>query len=79
MNMLISKRHIILAVLVVAYPAGAFRAERGGNFVVWGEYIAEAVARTLSGAGQVVLEFSQDHRDIEDYFVELMEGGATHV
>lgn len=68
-----------LAVLEEAYPAAAFRAEPGGIIVVSGDYNAEAVARTLSGAGQVVLEFSQDHRDIEDYFVELMEGGATHV
>lgn len=68
-----------LAVLEEAYPAAAFRAEPGGIIVVSGDYDAEAVARTLSGAGQVVLEFSQDHRDIEDYFVELMEGGATHV
>ncbi len=68
-----------LAVLEEAYPAAAFRAEPGGTIVVSGDYDAEAVARTLSGAGQVVLEFSQDHRDIEDYFVELMEGGATHV
>lgn len=68
-----------LAVLEEAYPAAAFRAEPGGTIVVSGDYNAEAVARTLSGAGQVVLEFSQDHRDIEDYFVELMEGGATHV
>lgn len=68
-----------LAVLEEAYPAAAFRAEPGGTIVVSGDYDAEAVARTLAGAGQVVLEFSQDHRDIEDYFVELMEGGATHV
>lgn len=68
-----------LAVLEEAYPAAAFRAEPGGTIVVSGDYNAEAVARTLSGAGQVVLEFSQDHHDIEDYFVELMEGGATHV
>ena len=68
-----------LAVLEEAYPAAAFRAEPGGTIVMAGDFDTEAVARTLSGAGQVVLEFSQDHRDIEDYFVELMEGGATHV
>ena len=68
-----------LALLEEAYPAAAFRAEPGGTIVVSGDYDAEAVARTLAGAGQVVLEFSQDHRDIEDYFVALMEGGATHV
>ena len=68
-----------LAVLEEAYPAAAFRAEPGGTIVMAGDFDTEAVARTLSGAGQVVLEFSQDHRDIEDYFVALMEGGATHV
>ncbi len=68
-----------LALLQEAFPTVAFRAEPDGTLVATGAYDAEAVARQLQGAGQVVLEFSQEHRDIEDYFVELMEGGATHV
>lgn len=68
-----------LALLQEAFPTVAFRAEPDGTLVATGAYDAEAVARQLQGAGQVVLEFSQEQRDIEDYFVELMEGGATHV
>lgn len=68
-----------LALLQEAFPTVAFRAEPDGTLVATGAYDAEAVARQLQEAGQVVLEFSQEQRDIEDYFVELMEGGATHV
>jgi len=68
-----------LALLQEAFPTVAFRAEPDGTLVATGAYDAEAVARQLQEAGQVVLEFSQEQRDIEDYFVELMEGGATNV
>lgn len=68
-----------LALLQEAFPTVAFRAEPDGTLVATGAYDAEAVARQLQEAGQVVLEFSQEQRDIEDYFVSLMEGGATHV
>lgn len=68
-----------LALLQEAFPAVAFRAEPDGALVATGAYDAEAVARRLQAAGQVVLEFSQEQRDIEDYFVSLMEGGASHV
>lgn len=68
-----------LALLQEAFPTVAFRAEPDGTLVATGAYDAEAVARQLQEAGQVVLEFSQEQRDIEDYFVELMEGGATYV
>ena len=36
------------------------------------------VAQVLRVADQLVLELSEVKRDIEDYFVELMEGGAHH-
>ena len=68
-----------LALLQEAFPTVAFRAEPDGALVATGAYDAEAMARVLQGAGQVVLEFSQEQRDIEDYFVSLMEGGASHV
>lgn len=68
-----------LAILQEAFPAVAFRAEPDGALVATGAYDAEAVARQLQAAGQVVLEFSQEHRDIEEYFVSLMEGSASHV
>ena len=33
----------------------------------------------VSDGRAVVRELSQDHRDLEEYFVELMEGGAQYV
>lgn len=68
-----------LALLEEAFPQATFRAEPDGALVVSGTYEAEAVACALRDAGEVVLEFSQDHCDLEDYFVELMEGGPAHV
>ena len=37
----------------------------------------EDVSRVLHDAGQVVLELTVLERDIEDYFVELMDGGSS--
>ncbi|MEC4185178.1 ATP-binding cassette domain-containing protein [Adlercreutzia sp. R21] len=68
-----------LALLQEAFPLLAFRAEPDGSLAISGDYDAAAVAQVLRDSGQVVLEFTQDHRDIEDYFVELMEGGVSHV
>ena len=39
----------------------------------------EDISRILHDADQVVLELSLRERDIEDYFVELMDGGAPAV
>ena len=36
----------------------------------------EDVSRVLHDADQVVLELTVLERDIEDYFVELMDGGS---
>ncbi|WP_295996145.1 ATP-binding cassette domain-containing protein [uncultured Adlercreutzia sp.] len=64
-----------LALLEEAFPAARFTAYPDGSLVVGGVYDAESIARTLRDNGAVVLEFSQETRDIEDYFVALMEGG----
>ena len=64
-----------LALLEEAFPAARFTAYPDGSLVVGGVYDAENIARTLRDNGAVVLEFSQETRDIEDYFVALMEGG----
>ena len=64
-----------LALLEEAFPQARFTAHPDGSLVVTGAYDPEVVARQLRDASQVVLEFSQEARDIEDYFVELMEGG----
>ncbi|WP_304426899.1 ATP-binding cassette domain-containing protein [uncultured Adlercreutzia sp.] len=64
-----------LALLEEAFPEVHFTAHPDGSLVISGAYEPEAIARYLRDAGAVVLEFSQDARDIEDYFVALMEGG----
>lgn len=68
-----------LALLEEAYPALAFKAEPDGALVVAGDYDDGAISRLLADSGEVVRELSQDHRDLEEYFVELMEGGAQYV
>ena len=65
-----------LALLEEAFPGARFTAYPDGSLMIAGVYDAEPVARRLRDADQIVLEFSQDTRDIEDYFVELMEGGS---
>lgn len=68
-----------LALLEEAYPALAFKVEPDGAIVITGDYDDGAISRLLAGAGEVVRELSQGHRDLEEYFVELMEGGAQYV
>lgn len=68
-----------LALLEEAYPTLAFKAEPDGTLVVTGDYDDGAISRLLARSGEVVRELSQDHRDLEEYFVELMEGGAQYV
>lgn len=68
-----------LALLEEAYPALAFKAELDGAIVITGDYDDGAISRLLAGAGEVVRELSQGRRDLEEYFVELMEGGAQYV
>ena len=66
-----------LALLEEALPLATFRAEPDGSLAVAGADQA-GVAQVLRVADQLVLELSEVKRDIEDYFVELMEGGAHH-
>ena len=66
-----------LALLEEALPHATFRAEPDGSLAVAGADQA-GVAQVLRVADQLVLELSEVKRDIEDYFVELMEGGAHH-
>lgn len=68
-----------LALLEEAYPVLLFKAEPDGAIVIAGDYDDGAISRLLSQSGEVVREFAQDHRDLEEYFVELMEGGTCHV
>ncbi|WP_080799917.1 ATP-binding cassette domain-containing protein [Arabiibacter massiliensis] len=68
-----------LALMEEAFPQATLRALPDGALSVAGGCDAAAVSRLLHDADQTVLELSPVRRDIEDYFVELMEGGAHHV
>ncbi len=65
-----------LALVEEAFPQVRLRALPDGSLSVAGDYDTTAVSRFLHDADQTVLELSPVRRDIEDYFVELMEGGA---
>ena len=60
-----------LALLEQALPAAAFRAEPDGALVVTGATLDEVSSACFS-AGVEVRELTQQERDIEEYFVELM-------
>ncbi|OUO86021.1 ABC transporter [Gordonibacter sp. An230] len=68
-----------LALLEEALPKASLRAEPDGALSVSGTVDQATVAQALRASDQTVLELTQVKRDIEDYFVELMEGGARHV
>ena len=65
-----------LALLEEALPAATLRMEPDQALRVAGDFEAEAVAQALHASGANILEFSEQKRDLEDYFVELMEGGS---
>ena len=65
-----------LALMEEAFPQATLRALPDESLSVAGDYDATAVSRFLHDADQTVLEMSPVRRDIEDCFVELMEGGA---
>lgn len=62
-----------------AFPEAALAALPDGALRMAGASDAGAVAAMLHASDETVLEFSELKRDIEEYFVELMEGGASHV
>ncbi|MDO4291507.1 MAG: ATP-binding cassette domain-containing protein [Eggerthellaceae bacterium] len=68
-----------LAMLQEELPAAAFRAEPDGALVVTRYENAQAVSEALHRTGQVVLELSTHRRDLEEYFLNLMDEGERHV
>lgn len=66
-----------LAQLEGCFSAAAFTAEPGGTIRIRGMQDVQAVAEALHGIDATVLELFETHRDIEEYFVELMEGGRA--
>lgn len=67
-----------LAHIEEALPQATVRVEHGGALDVGGVNDTQAIARTLQDAGLVILELSPVQRDIEDFFLEIMEKGARH-
>ena len=65
-----------LALLEQTFPAATLRMEPDQALHVSGSFEPEAVAQRLHADGVTVLEFTEVKRDLEDYFVELMEGGS---
>lgn len=65
-----------LAQLEQAFPEAQVTALPGGALSMRGQVDADAVAAALHGFSESVLELTEVKRDLEDYFVELMEGGA---
>lgn len=68
-----------LVLLQEKLPTLTYVMEPGNTIRVKGAFHADKIATTLHESGMVVLELSVMKRDIEDYFVELMEGGVCHV
>lgn len=64
-----------LALLEERFPQVAFTMLPDKAIQVSGAFDAAAVAEVLRASGTTVLELTENQRDIEDYFVELMEGG----
>lgn len=69
---------LALVRLEAACPELSFAMEPGGCLRVRGTADAERVALVLRDAGIAVIELSVVKRDIEDYFVELMEDGGRY-
>ena len=70
---------LTLALLQEALPAAAFRAEPDGALVATRYESPQAVSEALHRTGQTVLELSTHRRDLEEYFLNLMDEGERRV
>lgn len=68
-----------LVKLQEALPAFAYSMEPGEVIRISGTADADLVAITLKQEGIAVLELSVIKRDIEDFFIEMMERGGRDV
>lgn len=72
----VAQPQLALARLEQAFPDLSILVEPDQALRVRGDYDVRAVADALHASDSTVLELSETRRDIEDYFVSLMEGGA---
>lgn len=70
---------VTLAQLEQRFPDCRFLMEPDGTIRISGPFEATAVAQALRVMDATVLELTETRRDIEEFFVELMEGGERHV
>lgn len=68
-----------LALLQDALPHVSMRVEPDGSLVISHSSDSTAVAEILHKSNQVILELSIHQRDIEEYFLALMDGGERYV
>lgn len=61
------------------FPQNTYVMEPGGILSIKGTTDSDSIAIALKEEGITVLGLSVVKRDIEDYFLELMEGGVPHV
>ena len=62
-----------LARLVERFPQAVLRMEPDKALRLSGIVEPSRVAEALRESGAIVLEFTENKRDLEDYFVELMD------
>lgn len=67
-----------LAHLESRFKQARFLMEPEGSIRISGSFDTQDVADCLHDLDETVLEFSEIRQDIEDYFVNLMEGGSGH-
>jgi len=67
---------VTLAQLEQRFPDCRFLMEPDGTIRISGPFEATAVAQALRAMDATVLELTETRRDIEEFFVELMEGGS---
>lgn len=68
-----------LALLQEAMPFATFRAEPDGALVITNYGDAAAVSQTLHDLDQVIFELTVRRRNLEDYFLSLMDEGERRV
>lgn len=68
-----------VAILQDKAPELTLHVEPDGSIVIANVRDASATARLLQDSGQLILELVMHQRDIEEYFLSLMNGGERHV
>lgn len=68
-----------VAILQDKMPELALHVDPDGSLVIANVRDASAISQLLQNSGQLILELVMSQRDIEEYFLGLMNGGERHV